>query len=339
MKKRGPRSESSTPVPTSVNPGLPSDSQPVPFRFRKEVKIKKEPSNVSLTSLAMDSVAGSVEAGQTPPLGIGQVVLVLYRDGSQRTAKIIDRSLSVIDGTSRYYVHYHDFNRRMDEWILPNRILETEGISVDDSHSHGLLNDSIDENPPIKRIKPEVESNVTTIAELGYDEHEGLDEASLLEHEEITKVKNVGNVVLGRYRMECWYFSPFPREYCPGPVDCLYFCEFTLRYFRTKSELVRYQSHSNLPRHPPGNEIYRDAHVSMFELDGAVEKIYCQNLCYFAKLFLDHKVRYPIVLLHCMMCSYVTQTLYWDVDPFLFYVLCTFDERGFHPVGFFSKEK
>jgi histone acetyltransferase MYST1 len=59
----------------------------------------------------------------------------------------------------------------------------------------------------------------------------------------------------------------------------------------------------------------------MFELDGAVEKAYCQNLCYFAKLFLDHK------------------TLYWDVDPFLFYVLCAQDERGYHPVGFFSKEK
>lgn len=50
-------------------------------------------------------------------------------------------------------------------------------------------------------------------------------------------------------------------------------------------------------------------------------QIFCQNLCFFAKLFLDHK------------------TLYWDVDPFLFYVLCSQDDRGYHPVGFFSKEK
>jgi hypothetical protein len=41
----------------------------------------------------------------------------------------------------------------------------------------------------------------------------------------------------------------------------------------------------------------------MFEVDGVKEKIYCQNLCLLAKLFLDHK------------------TLYYDVDPFLFYVL------------------
>lgn len=59
----------------------------------------------------------------------------------------------------------------------------------------------------------------------------------------------------------------------------------------------------------------------MFEVDGYQERIYCQNLCYIAKLFLDHK------------------TLYYDVDPFLFYVLCEADERGFHPVGYFSKEK
>ena len=162
----------------------------------------------------------------------------------------------------------------------------------------------------------------TTVDQLDHDEHEGLDAVQLLEHEEWTKIKNIGTVLLGRTYMECWYFSPFPKEYHPsGPVDSLYFCEFSLRFFRTKDELVRYQSKPNLPRHPPGNEIYRDSHVSMFELDGAVEKTYCQNLCYFAKLFLDHK------------------TLVYDVDPFLFYVLCTQDERGYHPVGYFSKEK
>lgn len=49
--------------------------------------------------------------------------------------------------------------------------------------------------------------------------------------------------------------------------------------------------------------------------------MYCQNLCYLAKMFLDHK------------------TLYYDVDLFLFYVMCEVDERGAHIVGYFSKEK
>ena len=74
-------------------------------------------------------------------------------------------------------------------------------------------------------------------------------------------------------------------------------------------------------RHPPGNEIYRNANVSVFEVDGKKNKIYCQNLCLLAKLFLDHK------------------TLYYDVEPFLFYIMTECDSRGCHMVGYFSKEK
>ena len=124
--------------------------------------------------------------------------------------------------------------------------------------------------------------------------------------------------------MSTWYFSPLPKELLSeqGYVEVLYVCEFTLRMFSRKQEIQRFQA--RLPpdrRHPPGNEIYRCGNLSMFEVDGFEERIYCQNLCYIAKLFLDHK------------------TLYFDVDPFLFYVLCEVDERGFHPVGYYSKEK
>lgn len=57
----------------------------------------------------------------------------------------------------------------------------------------------------------------------------------------------------------------------------------------------------------------------MFEVDGKKNKIYCQNLCLLAKLFLDHK------------------TLYYDVEPFLFYIMTECDSRGCHMVGYFSK--
>ena len=59
----------------------------------------------------------------------------------------------------------------------------------------------------------------------------------------------------------------------------------------------------------------------MFEVDGNINRIYCQNLCLLAKLFLDHK------------------TLYYDVEPFLFYVLTKNDADGCHFLGYFSKEK
>nr|XP_026501013.1 histone acetyltransferase KAT6B-like [Vanessa tameamea] len=74
-------------------------------------------------------------------------------------------------------------------------------------------------------------------------------------------------------------------------------------------------------RHPPATEIYRCGDISVFEVDGNANKIYCQNLCLLAKLFLDHK------------------TLYYDVEPFLFYVLTKNDSKGCHLVGYFSKEK
>lgn len=61
--------------------------------------------------------------------------------------------------------------------------------------------------------------------------------------------------------------------------------------------------------------------ISIYEIDGKDNKLYCQNLCLLAKLFLDHK------------------TLYFDVEPFLFYVLCQVDRQGAHLVGYFSKEK
>ena len=72
-------------------------------------------------------------------------------------------------------------------------------------------------------------------------------------------------------------------------------------------------------RHPPGNEIYRKQNVSVFEVDGERHKTYCQNLCLMAKLFLENK------------------TLYFDVEPFLFYVLTECDSQGCHILGYFSK--
>lgn len=74
-------------------------------------------------------------------------------------------------------------------------------------------------------------------------------------------------------------------------------------------------------RHPPGDEIYRDDAVAVFEVDGRKNKIYCQNLCLLSKMFLDHK------------------SLFYDVEPFLFYVITEVDELGARFVGYFSKEK
>jgi hypothetical protein len=284
---------------------------------------------------------------------------------SIRLCDIIDR-VSIGDKKWRYYVHYRDFNRRMDEWVSMERIVSPpsvgnakaraikkeeerqkrkqqrleersaelrSGIDVSApraSRRRSSMNQPLGvaadataavegdaETPRRTRLQRKksmdddtvVASNqneksgsgrdtphdalplivmaaekgivviptqaathtivgehvVATIPAQELDEHEGLDEASLREHEEVTKVKNVAFVELGASQMETWYFSPLPKELLSerGLVEVLYVCEFTFSLFSRKSELRRFQyrlpSHA---RHPPGNEIYRNGNLS-----------------------------------------------------------------------------
>ena len=59
------------------------------------------------------------------------------------------------------------------------------------------------------------------------------------EHEEITKVKNINTIELGRYEIDTWYFSPYPEEF--AKCDKLYLCEFCLKYMKKKKTLQRHK--------------------------------------------------------------------------------------------------
>ncbi|KAI9789246.1 MAG: hypothetical protein M1816_006255 [Peltula sp. TS41687] len=122
----------------------------------------------------------------------------------------------------------------------------------------------------------------------------------------------------GGFEIDTWYAAPYPEEYSRNRV--LYICEFCLKYM--SSEYVAWRHKLKCPaKHPPGDEIYREGSISIFEVDGRKNPVYCQNLCLLAKLFLGSK------------------TLYYDVEPFLFYVMTEYDELGCRFVGYFSKEK
>jgi histone acetyltransferase MYST1 len=138
------------------------------------------------------------------------------------------------------------------------------------------------------------------------------------EREEITKVKNVPRVQLGRWSIEAWYYSPYPPDVATGGP--LFVCEYTLKYMNSARAWARHRK-ANTVRAPPGEKIYSDGTLALWEVDGVHQELYCQNLCLLSKLFLDHK------------------TLYFDVKPFLFYVLTEFRDNGHEPVGYFSKEK
>lgn len=128
------------------------------------------------------------------------------------------------------------------------------------------------------------------------------------------------SIVLGKWEMETWYTSPYPNPYEYLSLPKLYICEFCLKYFNSSLIMKRHVIKCSY-RHPPGDEIYRKGNISFFEVDGGKNITYCQNLCLLAKLFLHHK------------------TLYYDVEPFRFYIMTEADHEGFHIIGYFSKEK
>ncbi|SCU87668.1 LAFA_0E08108g1_1 [Lachancea sp. 'fantastica'] len=147
-----------------------------------------------------------------------------------------------------------------------------------------------------------------------------------LQHAKKSKVKReaarIEYIHLRGYEIKTWYTAPYPEEFNKNKI--LYICEYCLKYMKSRYVFHRHQLKCSL-RHPPGNEIYRDGKISVWEMDGRENVIYCQSLCLLAKLFLNSK------------------TLYYDVEPFIFYVLTEREDLGgqshFHFVGYFSKEK
>ncbi|KAB8337261.1 hypothetical protein FH972_021563 [Carpinus fangiana] len=125
-------------------------------------------------------------------------------------------------------------------------------------------------------------------------------------------------IQFGDKEIDTWHAAPYPEEYSRNKV--LHICEYCLKYMN--SDYVAWRHKLKCPaKHPPGDEIYRDGQFSFFEVDGRKNPVYCQNLCLLAKLFLGSK------------------TLYYDVEPFLFYIMTENNDTGSHFVGYFSKEK
>lgn len=135
----------------------------------------------------------------------------------------------------------------------------------------------------------------------------------------MTKLKTIEFLQFGETTIETWYHSDFPKEY---HNRILYTCPFCLNFFISKRELESHSERCEV-RCPPGDEIYRDRddQLSVFEFDAKQQKVYTENLCYIAKLFLDHK------------------NIQSEIEAFYFYILCEHKEDGYYPVGYFSKEK
>jgi len=236
------------------------------------------------------------------PIEVGSTVQCKWRDKEWHLAKVIDqRKLNTNSSNYQYYIHYNDFDSCFDQWV------DLDQLDL------GYVELNLDERIENKVGRKKKSCNKTKVSHV-----EEKHDAYLRTHEEQAKVKNISKIELGRFEITTWYFSPFPQQY--SNCEKLFFCEFCLTFLQQEEQLARHLKKCNL-KCPPGDEIYRHGSLSMFEVDGEKNKIYGQNLCYLAKLFLDHK------------------TLEFDVDNFLFYILCECDERGYHILGYFSKDK
>lgn len=97
----------------------------------------------------------------------------------------------------------------------------------------------------------------------------------------------------------------------------LYTCDNCLETLADYYSFMRH--HNKCTDRLIGVLVYEDKmdRITIHRINGEIDKNYCRRLCMLAKLFLEHK------------------TLFYDVEPFLFYVLHYRNKF----VGYFSKEK
>lgn len=319
---------------------MPPVASPTP----SQTQDASHPTDVDPSSPALPASAPKAEA-TTPttdtvfvkqPLELGTKAPCKWRSESFQECTIIDRRLRPGTDVYEYYVHYSGFNRRLDEWVpferfdlhalvkVESRRLARKAASERANHASRAKSDR--KRKDLKKKRPSTGPTASTAPPQKATNKDPSAAAANgpsadknnKKHEEVAKVKNIQTIVIGAWSIDTWYYSPFPHPY--SSYSTLYFCEFCLKFFRSQDALFRHCRRCIL-LHPPGIEIYRNNNISVFEVDGATNRTYCQNLCYIAKLFLDHK------------------TLYYDVDPFWFYIMCEVDDRGAHIVGYFSKEK
>ena len=134
--------------------------------------------------------------------------------------------------------------------------------------------------------------------------------------EEKDKMRNIDEIQFGKHVINTWYLSPYPVD---QSVRKLYICEYCMKYFTTLEDLKSHYAEL-LENTLPGREIYRKDDISVFEIKGKKQKIFCQCLSLLGKLFIEHKASY------------------FDVDQFNYYVLCECDEMGAHTAAFYSCE-
>ncbi|CAF0842834.1 unnamed protein product [Didymodactylos carnosus] len=253
------------------------------------------------------------------------------------------------NGIREYYIHYVNFNRRLDEWVTDEKMNLNELVGP--SATTNTASTVIDITTNVTTTTTTTQE-VTTLISPPQTPLLQSNSSHALDSQPPTIILTDGADLISNQSQQSDILSLTPRtsDTLGNPlssfnnktvthggtgargnghhgavhqitkvknINCIHLGRYYIKpwyfspYPETKCTLI----------HPPGNEVYRNGTISFFEIDGRKNKNYAHNLCLLAKLFLDHK------------------TLFYDTDPFMFYVLTEFDNQGFHIVGYFSKDK
>ncbi|KAG0311241.1 K(lysine) acetyltransferase [Linnemannia gamsii] len=279
---------------------------------------------------------------------IGGFYAIIGKDLREYKVEVLGKRVSELETV--VYIHYDGTDKRLDEWVDVTRLTPlkdqkkvttpttaggpgTPG-STATAGSPTSTTDASEAGgrPKRKAIKDEVAALIESMkrptsrmrpGELGQD-------GSLIkpisphghdhDDEDVPQVRNVEWILYAGYDIATWYYSPYPDEY----QDCqrLFICEYCLKYIRQVESFINHTKTTCKRKRPPGTVVYSKGINKIYKVDGKTNKLYCQNLCLLAKLFLDNK------------------TLYFDVPGFQFFVLTETrtGDRADVPVGFFSKE-
>ncbi|VDD85232.1 unnamed protein product, partial [Enterobius vermicularis] len=162
----------------------------------------------------------------------------------------VSEEVSNILPTSRpkkiYYVHYDGMDRRLDEWVERERIIEraklgaiTPSILVD----YFLMTDFFTVPPALASA---LEGTLTRSQRRIHEEFNHVQKSYAdmdattakleKEHAEMTKVKNIEIIRYGNYEIEAWYVSPYPEKY--SKLKKLWICEYCMAYMKDEREYL-----------------------------------------------------------------------------------------------------
>lgn len=176
--------------------------------------------------------------------------------GEERAAEILATRTGA-DGGTEYYVHYLEWNKRLDEWVAADRVnleLVTPPPTEDKGNLGGPKKHAKDnrkrKQPPGGATTPGAAGGATatsdateTAAQSPEKKEKKQSTGSMRQHasddDVVTRMRNIEMIELGKHLIKPWYFSPYPEALTKIPLVRL--CEFCLKFNRSETSFKNHK--------------------------------------------------------------------------------------------------